>query len=86
MDIDGATRPLGRPVSLRKDPTMRYIAKRKLWDAIAVQCGISASAVRGWRRVPAERVRDVEIAIGRPRSQIRPDLYKRNPNLDARSA
>lgn len=63
-----------------RDPTMRYIAKKKLWKAIALQCGITPGAVRLWVRVPAERVRDVEIAIGRPRSLIRPDLFKRKPH------
>jgi hypothetical protein len=78
---------MGRHAYERKDPTMRYIAKKQLWDAIALQCEITPAAVRLWRRVPAERVRDVEQAIGRPRSLIRPDLYGRKPNHQhARSA
>jgi hypothetical protein len=56
---------------------MRYIAKKKLWDAIALQCGITPGAVRYWQRVPSSRVRDVELAIGRRRSLIRPDLFGR---------
>jgi hypothetical protein len=67
----------GRPAYQRKDPTMRFIAKKHLWDAIAKQCGITPSAVRLWRRVPIERVCDVESAIGRPRELIRPDIYRR---------
>ena len=57
------------------DQTMRYIARNDLWDAIALQCGISRTAVRLWRRVPPLRVLDVERATGRPRRLIRPDLY-----------
>jgi hypothetical protein len=67
------------PISERRDATMRYIAKNKLWGAVALQCGITPSAVRIWWRVPAARVRDVEAAIGRSRVLIRPDLYRRKP-------
>lgn len=37
--------------------------------------GISAAAVSQWRRVPAERVLEVEKASGVSRSALRPDLY-----------
>lgn len=66
---------MGRNLTKPRDPTMRYIAKLKLWDAVALQCGISPASVRAWTRVPAARVDDVKIAIGRRRSLIRPDLY-----------
>lgn len=62
----------------RRDPTMRYIAKRKLFAAIALQCGITPATVRDWVRVPEHRVHDVERATGRPRRLIRPDLYAAN--------
>jgi hypothetical protein len=70
--------PAAKPADLVNrytDPTMRYIAKENLWDAVALQCGISRHAVKLWRRVPPLRVIDVERAIGRPRRLIRPDLY-----------
>ena len=68
---------MGTPTARRppRDATMRYIAKKKLWNAIAVECGIKPAAVRLWRKVPPLRVRSVERAIGRPRRMIRPDLY-----------
>jgi len=68
---------MGTPAAERppRDATMRYIAKNKLWNAIAIECGIRPSAVRLWRKVPPLRVRSVERAIGRPRRMIRPDLY-----------
>lgn len=68
---------MGTPADKRppRDATMRYIAKKKLWNAIAVECGINPGAVRLWRKVPPLRVRSVERAIGRPRRMIRPDLY-----------
>jgi len=77
---------IGRPLTRERDATMRYIARKNLFDAVALQCGITATAVRAWRRVPTQRVRDVERAIGRPRSQIRPDIFRRNPTNSARSA
>lgn len=77
---------MGRAPYERKDPTMRYIAKRGLFEAVALQCRITTAAVRLWRRVPVDRVRDVELAIGRPRSQIRPDIYGRKSSPQQRSA
>ena len=77
MKNNGSSKQVGRPPVQRRDPTMRYIAKKKLWDAVALQCGITASAVRYWQRVPSHRVREVELAIGRRRGLIRPDLYGR---------
>lgn len=63
-----------------RDATMRYIAKKKLWKAIAAECQIRPGAVRLWRKVPPLRVLGVERATGRPRHLIRPDLYApRNP-------
>ena len=70
---------MGRRLTKPRDATMRYIARKRLWDAVAAQCGITAGAVRLWGRVPPIRVRDVERAIGRPRRLIRPDLYAENP-------
>jgi DNA-binding transcriptional regulator YdaS (Cro superfamily) len=37
--------------------------------------GLTRQAVSQWRRVPAERVLDVERASGVPRHELRPDLY-----------
>lgn len=85
MGVNGETKR-GRPLTKERDATMRYIARKNLWDAVALQCGITPTAVRLWTRVPTLRVRDVECAIGRPRSQIRPDIYRRNPPITARSA
>jgi DNA-binding transcriptional regulator YdaS (Cro superfamily) len=45
---------------------------RKLAEKIG---GITRQAVSQWRRVPAERVLDVERASGVPRHELRPDLY-----------
>jgi hypothetical protein len=81
MGVNGASKPRGRPLTKPRDATMRYIARKNLWVAVAAQCGITPSAVRLWSRVPHERVLSVERAIGRPRRLIRPDLYAENPKL-----
>jgi len=38
---------------------------------------VSSQAVSQWKRVPAERVLDVERATGVQRYELRPDLYPR---------
>lgn len=39
--------------------------------------GVTSQAISQWRRVPAERVIQVERATGVHRSELRPDLYPR---------
>ena len=73
--ISSERRSVGRPLTRERDATMRYIAKKKLWAAVALQCGISESAVRAWKRVPDLRVREVHYATGRSMHLIRPDIY-----------
>jgi TorA maturation chaperone TorD len=41
--------------------------------------GISQPAVSNWKRVPADRILQVEAVTGVPRSMIRPDLYAAIP-------
>lgn len=46
--------------------------------ALAHELGVRPQAVQKWkaqRRVPAERVLDVERVSGVPRGALRPDLY-----------
>jgi DNA-binding transcriptional regulator YdaS (Cro superfamily) len=42
---------------------------------LAAALGVSRAAVYHWRRVPAERVLEVERISGVHRSELRPDLY-----------
>lgn len=42
---------------------------------LATALGVSYQAVHKWKRVPAERVLDVERLRGISRSTLRPDLY-----------
>jgi len=41
---------------------------------IARELGITFPAVLKWRRVPAERLPEVERATGIPRHELRPDI------------
>jgi len=44
---------------------------------------ITPQAVSQWRRVPAERVIQVEKATGIPRHELRPDIYPSEPSQAA---
>lgn len=50
--------------------------------ALARTLGISQPAISTWKRVPAERVAQVEAATGVDRSVLRPDLYAAESSLD----
>jgi DNA-binding transcriptional regulator YdaS (Cro superfamily) len=38
--------------------------------------GINYQALQQWRRIPAERVRDIERITGIPREKLRPDIFR----------
>jgi len=53
-------------------------AERGLRMKISRELGITHGAISQWRRVPAERVLDVERVTGISRHDLRPDLYPRD--------
>jgi DNA-binding transcriptional regulator YdaS (Cro superfamily) len=59
----------------------KAIAKAGGQRALAELLGLGQTAVSNWRnrkkRVPAERVIEIERATGVPRHELRPDLYPR---------
>lgn len=55
----------------------RLSETRGLRIKIARGLGITHGAVSQWKRVPAERVLDVERLTGISREELRPDLYPR---------
>ena len=55
-----------------------FNGERGLRFKVAKALGITHGAVSQWRRVPAERVIDVERLTGVPRYRLRPDLYPPN--------
>lgn len=47
--------------------------------ALARSLGVSQPAISSWKRVPADRVLSVEASTGVPRSDLRPDIYPKEP-------
>ena len=43
---------------------------------LAQALGINYRSFHSWKRVPAERVLDLERVTGIPRHELRPDLYE----------
>jgi DNA-binding transcriptional regulator YdaS (Cro superfamily) len=60
--LDDAIKAAGGPVALSRALTRDLDS-------------ISSQAISQWRRVPAERVIDVERATGVPKERLRPDIY-----------
>ena len=52
-------------------------------SALARGLGIKHNAFYAWKRVPAERVLDIEALSGVSRHDLRPDIYPRPSNEDA---
>ena len=60
------------------NPLRRYRHKAELsLEALASSLGVNKTTVFRWeeRRIPAERVLDIERVTGIPRHELRPDLY-----------
>jgi transcriptional regulator with XRE-family HTH domain len=60
-------------------PLRRYRTDASLTlEVLARLLGVDRSTVLRWeeRRIPAERVLDVERVTGIPRDKLRPDLYR----------
>lgn len=51
------------------------VFKRLAPTDLASELGITKQAVYQWRKIPAERARDVERITGIPREYLRPDIY-----------
>ncbi len=60
---------------IRDESLTRAIAEAGSITTLATDLGISPQAVSVWRRVPAERAREVERITGIPRHELRPDLW-----------
>lgn len=46
---------------------------------LARRLGVKVQSIQQWKRIPAERVLDVERVTGIPRGELRPDLYPAEP-------
>lgn len=60
-----------KQVSSSLEKTFKATNRRKL----ANELGISAQAISQWKRVPVERVLEVERITGVSRHELRPDIY-----------
>jgi DNA-binding transcriptional regulator YdaS (Cro superfamily) len=60
---------------MKKSPLERAVEAAGSKSALARALGLKVQSIQQWRRIPAERVLDVERATGVPRSALRPDLY-----------
>ncbi|CAH1661976.1 Helix-turn-helix domain-containing protein [Hyphomicrobiales bacterium] len=61
-------------------PVMLDIVKRAAENVggltrLATHLGIRHQTFYSWRRIPAERVRDIERVAGLPAHELRPDLF-----------
>ncbi len=68
------------------DPLKTAIMRIGGAKALADQLGISRQAIEQWRRVPPERVLDVERITGVSRYALRPDIYGPPPARPSRRA
>jgi DNA-binding transcriptional regulator YdaS (Cro superfamily) len=48
------------------------------WRPLARALGIKVQSVQRWKRIPAERVLQIEKTVGLRREFLRPDLYPKN--------
>jgi len=56
-------------------PSDLFRAHGTLSSVVARELKINKSTVSPWKRVPAERVLEIESTTGIPREEIRPDIY-----------
>jgi DNA-binding transcriptional regulator YdaS (Cro superfamily) len=61
----------------KQTPIELAIAKAGGLRALARALGIKYQAIQSWKKIPAERVIEIEHAIGVPRELLRPDLYRK---------
>lgn len=59
----------------RRTPIEKAAAAAGSKSELARQLGIAVQSIQQWKRIPAERVLDVEKVTGIPRHILRPDLY-----------
>jgi len=66
----------GRPaINASAETAWRRVRPRLNLTKLAAYLGISRPAVTGWERVPKKRLDEVVAYTGRPREELRPDLY-----------
>lgn len=67
-------------MSKRRDPIIKEAVRAHGSIAsLSEAMGLTYQAIWKWRRIPAERVREVESLTGISRKRLRPDLYGDDP-------
>jgi len=59
----------------RDESLEELLSRRGMVTKLAEGLGISTAAVSQWRRIPQDRIDDVERITGVTREKLRPDLY-----------
>lgn len=59
----------------RKSPVEKAVASAGSLAELARLVGVKFQSIQQWKRIPAERVLEVERVTGIPRHELRPDLY-----------
>jgi len=57
------------------DGLKKAVSSKGSIAALARALGITRAAICQWRKIPAERVIEIERVTGVPRHELRPDLY-----------
>lgn len=60
---------------METSPVERAAAAVGNKSELARRLGLKVQSIQQWKRIPAERVLDVERVTGIPRHELRPDLY-----------
>lgn len=61
------------------DALRRCVAAVRTVSALARGMGVSRSVIYTWSRIPGDLVVKAEAATGIPREELRPDLYRDQP-------
>lgn len=60
-----------------QSPLEKAIAAAGNASELARRLGISVQSIQQWKRIPAERIVEIERVTGIPREELRPELYER---------
>jgi DNA-binding transcriptional regulator YdaS (Cro superfamily) len=75
MLLDNSQKASSEKPKLRDPGLERALEKAGGVNALAKHLGVSQPAVSMWKRIPAERVAQIEAVTGLKRSELRPDLF-----------
>jgi len=68
--------PPQQGIKQAREVILRLRRQRGALTKLAAELGISGQAVHKWEVVPLQRVLEVERALGIPRRELRPDIFR----------